>query len=364
LKDGVAFEFLSIPLRLLGKEGEVSGIECVKVRLGEPDESGRKRPMPIPGSEFTLDADSVIVAIRQKPDLSFFKSDGLLTGVDGLLEVNPEMLMTDISGVFAGGDVVSGPSCILEAMAYGRKASESIHCFLSGKKYVPHEVCAGVSELSDETAERVKRIKRVSREPSSFSDGDAVNEALRCLGCGFGATVDPERCVACLECVRVCPYNVPKIVDGKAVIDLNECQSCGFCFAECPASAISMSDGLSEYFEERVLSLRKESSKTKKLLVICCSRVLEMLPEVKNPAYISRLVVDCVGRLPSERILKLFNEGFSSVIFVSCDEGMCTHRRGNKISEKRIKRLANILKEVSLGEKLRFSEISNLLEYS
>ena len=89
-----------------------------------------------------------------------------------------------------------------------------------------------------------------------------------------------------------------------------------------------------------------------------------MLPEVKNPAYISRLVVDCVGRLPSERILKLFNEGFSSVIFVSCDEGMCTHRRGNKISEKRIKRLANILKEVSLGEKLRFSEISNLLEYS
>jgi NADPH-dependent glutamate synthase beta subunit-like oxidoreductase/coenzyme F420-reducing hydrogenase delta subunit/ferredoxin len=360
-RDGVSFEYLTLPLRFLGRDEKIVGVEAIKVKLGEPDESGRSKPVPIPGSEFKLDADSVIVAIRQKPDLSYFAGDGLSVGGEGVLRVDSKTLMTNVPGVFAGGDVVSGPSCIIDAMSYGRQASESIDCYLQGKPYTPKEASSSLSDISEKTVQNIKRTARIPLIPRQYSTDDAVSEALRCLGCGFGASVDSDKCVACLACVRICSYTVPKIVEDKAFIDLNDCQSCGFCFAECPASAISMSDGAAEHFEEKVAAIPIKKRKNQTLL-IPCSRANALIEGGKDTPSVSRIVVDCVGRIPKPRMLHLINEGFAGVVIVACDEGMCTHKTGNKVAEKRVRELAATLAEFNMGGRIRFFEAFQLLK--
>ncbi len=358
--DGVTFEFLTLPLRFLGKDGKVAGIESIKVKLGEPDKSGRKKPIPIAGSEFRLDADAVIVAIRQKPDVSYFAQDGLSVQDEGNIAADPQTLATSLPGVFAGGDAVSGPSCIIDAMSYGRQAAESIDCYLVKKLYTPKQITTPLTALSEETSRNIKHTTRIPLIPRQYSGEDAVSESLRCLGCGFGATVDSDKCAACLACVRICPYQVPKIVEDKAYVDLNECQSCGFCFAECPASAISMADHAEDHFEEKVSAIPREERK-KTVLLISCARAYNLLKE-KDAASIKTIVVDCLGRIPQPRLLRLLNDGFAGVVTVSCDEGMCTHKTGNKVAEKRVREVAATLSELQAAGRIRFFEVFQLFK--
>ncbi|HIC94943.1 MAG TPA: FAD-dependent oxidoreductase, partial [Anaerolineae bacterium] len=116
-EEGIAFHFLASPVRVLGEKGRVVGLECVRMELGEPDESGRRRPIPIPGSEFTVEADTVIVAIGQAVDASFLEAGGWELGRGGRIAVDPLTLATGVPGVFAGGDAVTGPATVIEAIA-------------------------------------------------------------------------------------------------------------------------------------------------------------------------------------------------------------------------------------------------------
>ncbi|HVO37001.1 MAG TPA: FAD-dependent oxidoreductase [Candidatus Acidoferrum sp.] len=130
---GVKIEFLVSPKRVVGKNGRVSAVECVRMQLGEPDESGRKRAVPVEGSEFTVEADMVILAIGETPDLSFLPKEAELND-DGTLWVNPVTTETSISGVFAGGDVVTGPATVIEAIRAGKQAAESIENYLESAR--------------------------------------------------------------------------------------------------------------------------------------------------------------------------------------------------------------------------------------
>lgn len=358
IKDGVTFEFLTIPLRILERDGKVSGIEAIKARLGDEDAGGRKKPVSIKGSEFTLDADSVIVAIRQKPDLSFFAKEKFKVGGDGVISVNPDTLETSINGVFAGGDAVSGPSSVVEAMSYGRRAAESIHAFVSGKSFKPQETASTLHDFSADTLTHIRHSHMAGQDVTEMKDDDAVTEGLRCLGCGFGASVDPDKCASCLACVRICPYHIPNIIDEKAVIDVNECQACGFCYAQCPADAITMSDDSSQLFEEKIYEAIHKGGNN---LLIICSTAKTLLPEdflVETPA----VVVDCVARISKPRLLRLFNEDFDAVVVASCDEGACIHRTGIEVARKRVNEVSETLKELSFGKGIGFFEVSNLVE--
>lgn len=126
--EGIKGMFLAAPARVLTDEsGHMCAVECIRMRLGEPDKSGRPRPEPLPGSEFVLEADCIIPAISQDPDLALLNKTGALkTSRWGTLEVDPETLETSLPGVFAGGDAVSGPRTVGEAMAMGRRAAASI----------------------------------------------------------------------------------------------------------------------------------------------------------------------------------------------------------------------------------------------
>ena len=129
--EGVKIQFLVAPKRILGKDGQVAAVECIRMRLGEPDESGRRRPIPIEGSEFTADLDAVILAIGEAPDLSFLPK-GMEVAEENTITVNPFTMETSLAGIFAGGDAVSGPATVIEAIVAGKRAAVSIDRYLKG----------------------------------------------------------------------------------------------------------------------------------------------------------------------------------------------------------------------------------------
>ena len=122
---GVKIEFLVAPKKILAKNGKVSAIECIHMELGEPDETGRRKPIPVEGSEFKREADMVILAIGETPDIGFLPKE-IELNENGTVWVNPVTMETSLKGVFAGGDVVSGPATVIEAIAAGKRAAESI----------------------------------------------------------------------------------------------------------------------------------------------------------------------------------------------------------------------------------------------
>ncbi|KPL19090.1 MAG: hypothetical protein AMJ92_04890 [candidate division Zixibacteria bacterium SM23_81] len=215
--EGVRIHFLGIPVRILTKDGQVVGLKCQKMKLGAPDESGRRRPIPLEGSHFQLDADAVVVAIGEYPDLSFVTKKASLDVTSwGTLVADPVTLETNMPGVFAGGDVVSGPATVIEAIAAGRRVAISIDRFVKGVdlregREVNLQVVTEVPGLAhrpkrDRIAESrlpvKKRIPGFAEVTLGYSEKEAVEEAGRCLNCGI--------CCECRECERVCE---PQAID-------------------------------------------------------------------------------------------------------------------------------------------------------
>jgi NADPH-dependent glutamate synthase beta subunit-like oxidoreductase len=201
--EGVRIDFLVSPTRIVSDKWKVTGLQCIRMRLGEPDASGRRRPTPIPGSEFFVEADTVIAAVGQAPDLSFLPPDSALERTRWeRLVVNENRLTTNLPGVFAGGDFVSGPGMVVDAIAAGRRAAIAIDKFLRGdtsrvemydlKLSVIEEV---ISEEDEEETWEPQLRPEMSRLPFEerkrsfeetelgFSEEIAKQEAKRCLRC-------------------------------------------------------------------------------------------------------------------------------------------------------------------------------------
>ena len=192
--EGVKFEFLVAPSKVLGGSSSVK-MEFIRMKLGAPDASGRPRPEPIPGSEFTVEADTFIKAIGQvatAPKTSKLKLDRR-----GQIEVNPETLETNIRGVFAGGDVVTGPASVAEAVGAGWKAANIIDRFLGGRGLKEYELAEelipriDVKEVLELSKVPVKllpveeRIKSFDEVELGYSIDEAVREAKRCWRCDW-----------------------------------------------------------------------------------------------------------------------------------------------------------------------------------
>ncbi len=201
INEGINIQFLTTPIRVLSTNGRVEGIECIRMGLGDVDESGRRRPVPIEGSEYTVSVDTLIPAIGQAPEVSFLDNgfDLELTKW-GTIEVDQETLYTGKEGIFAGGDVVTGPKTVSEAMAQGKIAAESIHKYLRGESLArKYEVTRPImqieiTELTEEEMEELERpempVQPVAERITNFNEVElgltqemAVNEAKRCLRC-------------------------------------------------------------------------------------------------------------------------------------------------------------------------------------
>jgi NADPH-dependent glutamate synthase beta subunit-like oxidoreductase len=134
LHEGIKIEYLVAPLEVLVKDGRVTGIKCNRMALGEPDASGRRRPVPVEGSEFELAIDTIIPAIGQASDTSFLPQDSGITATAwGTIIADPKTCATSRPGVFAGGDCVTGPWIAVGAVAAGKDGAAAIHHYLNEK---------------------------------------------------------------------------------------------------------------------------------------------------------------------------------------------------------------------------------------
>ncbi|HEY90424.1 MAG TPA: NADH-quinone oxidoreductase subunit NuoF [Dehalococcoidia bacterium] len=200
--EGVRVHFLVSPTRVVSQDWEVTGLQCSRMRLGEPDESGRRRPLPIPGSELLVEADNVIAAVGQAPDLSFLPVDSALERTRWeTLVVNSNTLATNVEGVFAGGDFVTGPGMVIDAIAAGRRAAFAIDKYIRGdtSRVEMYDLKTPVSDElpemeTDEVWEKQPRLAApllptnerktgFAEVELAFSEERAVQEARRCLRC-------------------------------------------------------------------------------------------------------------------------------------------------------------------------------------
>ncbi|MDT8378099.1 MAG: FAD-dependent oxidoreductase [Desulfotignum sp.] len=210
--EGVTITYLAAPQKVLEADGRVSGLRVIKMELGEPDASGRRRPVPVPGSEYDLPIDQLICAIGQQPDISVLED---LADVKisrwNTMEVDSVTLATDRPGVFAGGDLQTGPGVAIGAVAAGMEAAESIFRYLTGRDMADGRDMPMVDEpvyrpvdpdMKPETRYRMpelppeKRAGNFDEVELGYDPADGQKEAARCLNCGY--------CSECMQCVDAC----------------------------------------------------------------------------------------------------------------------------------------------------------------
>ena len=208
--EGIDIEFLTAPTNVLSSNGKMNAIECIRMELGDIDASGRRRPVPIEESEYKVDVDTLILAISQEPDVSVLGGNGLKVSKWSTIEVDPENLHTNIEGVFAGGDVVTGPNTVTEAMAHGKIAAQMIDKYIRGekleRKYKVTRPAVHVEaiELSEKEVQSLKkqemssapvdqRIKDFNEVELGFTEAQAISEAKRCLRCDLEAKEEEEK---------------------------------------------------------------------------------------------------------------------------------------------------------------------------
>ncbi|OGP51858.1 MAG: 4Fe-4S ferredoxin [Deltaproteobacteria bacterium RBG_13_43_22] len=224
LEEGVKIHFLTAPVRFLDDgSGRVKAVECLRMELGEPDDSGRRRPKPVPGSEFRIEVDGVVIAISQQPEIDPLNvPSAVQVSRYGTLTVNPLTLQSSLPWIFAGGDAVSGPKTVIEAVAAGKEAAVSIDRYLKGED--PAAEREKVFNLARPEISEVKKnprfiprrtdpeIRRLHFEEvvRVMTEEEARKEAARCLVCGI--------CSECYQCLEVCkPGAIDHTMKGEEI---------------------------------------------------------------------------------------------------------------------------------------------------
>jgi heterodisulfide reductase subunit A len=215
LEEKITLFTLTTPTKIITRDGRVTGLECIKNELGEIDDSGRRRPVNIAGSEFIIECDTVIPAIGQKTDLSWADA---VTGLEitkyNRIKSNPKTLQTSLETVFAGGDMATGPASVIEAIAQGRKAAIGIDNYINANETDLTEKIMEPQEENQENYSDIplntlvekracvqcvdpeKRVRSYEEVEATLTEEQAVKEAQRCLNCAV--------CCECMECVNVC----------------------------------------------------------------------------------------------------------------------------------------------------------------
>ncbi len=299
LEEGVQIHFLTVPIKIAGDNGQVKYLESLQAELGRPDASGRRRPIPIPDSNYRLEVGAVITAIGQQPDLCPFPQPPVQTSPWCTIITGPAHTSTNEPDIFAGGDAVTGPATVVEAIAAGKQASLDIHHYLSGgtdpapvvrtrkHRKVPFLAIPAQEKISSHRVptpflDMEQRRSNFARVELDYTPEEARKEAQRCLRC--------DVCIRCGACERVCRDTMQVYALKFTQISTTErmlsdydrarerCIACGACALACPTGAI-------DYLEDA--SARE---------VRLCGTVLNRL---ETP-----LCQSCGGPLPPPRYLQ------------------------------------------------------------
>lgn len=248
-EEGIQLDFLTAPVQILTENDHVTGIECIRMQLGEPDESGRRRPIPVPDSEFILPVDSVVIAAGET-----LASNELPAEICGKGHVSTWNYRTTITGLFACGDCTGNGGTVAAAVATGREAGNAIHSFLTGKEYKPIDplqmrgASSEIADYSQFTTEYFREKhppQERKREPSqrladfreirpAIAEHEVRAEAARCFKCGT--------CNLCDNCRLFCPDNAIRLKADRTGYQIlyEYCKGCMVCVEECPRGAIHL----------------------------------------------------------------------------------------------------------------------------
>jgi len=225
-EEGIPIHTMTQPLRFIGENGQVKAIECIRTRLAEPDESGRRRPESVPGSEFTIEVDAVITALGQEADWACLTPECActVTGL-GTMNVDPLTLQSDDPDIFAGGDAIRGPQSVIEAIADGRQAAISIDRYSRGQdlrldRDVEMKPITNPQREEYDPATRAQmprlkpqpRVKNFKEVQKGFTKKMVTQEARRCISCG-----------TC--CIQACPYDAITFDEKSGIA-----QKCNLCY--------------------------------------------------------------------------------------------------------------------------------------
>jgi NADPH-dependent glutamate synthase beta subunit-like oxidoreductase len=288
-KEGVVFRPQRSAARFIGENGRLKAVDLVGVSRVF-DDAGKFNPQLDTSISETLEADSVILAIGQQPDLSFLKpGDGVELTPGGTIKIDPVTLSTTSPGLYAGGDVAFGPRILIDAVANGKQAALSIDDFLRGTagstvfqlsvEKIPtylYRMPEDYEKLDRKAPPTVSLDRRtgISEVESGYNEDSAKLQAERCLSCHIQTIYDPQKCVLCNRCVDVCPENCLKLVPldqldltpeqqaqatsiggfaegtvlSAMIKDDEDCIRCGLCATRCPTDAMTMEVF---YYEER-----------------------------------------------------------------------------------------------------------------
>jgi NADPH-dependent glutamate synthase beta subunit-like oxidoreductase len=245
IEEGVKIEFLAAPAQIYKNDGKASGMKCQRMELGEPDDSGRRRPVPIDGDTFDLDFSCLIAAVSQAPDFKGFEE--FIEGKDWF-KVD-EKYKTQVDNVYSGGDNLN-LGLVIDAIAHGRMAALAIHEMVTGEKIkpsLPNQPVIHADKIllpyykeaqrhphkEMEVGERLKSM--VAEIVSTYSEEEAIEEARRCMSCGM--------CFDCGTCWSYCQDNaiIKPLVKGEPYkVKLEFCTGCKKCSEQCPCGYIEM----------------------------------------------------------------------------------------------------------------------------
>jgi NADH-quinone oxidoreductase subunit F len=262
-EEGIHVHQLTIPSRVLGSGGKVQSLECIMASLGEPDDSGRRRPVPVPDSAYKMPVGAVISAIGQKPALGDFPGIGDLEVTrKETISVAVNSQRTNIPDVFAGGDAVTGPATVVQAIGAGKRAAMAMHSYLRNQPFSekslprPRTMVAPMAMNYHEKAfiqrqeipliDLEKRINTFDQVELGLDEIAAREEAKRCMRCDI--------CERCGQCVEVCSERLgvsaikfyhageSSLILKDYVRSLPKCIGCGACVSTCPTGALQMED--------------------------------------------------------------------------------------------------------------------------
>ena len=257
-EEGVSIKTLTQPVRFIGENGRVKAIACIKMKLTEPDESGRPKPEPVPDSVFTMEVDAVINAMGQEADWACLTPECACTLSDwGTMNVDPLTLQSDDPDIFAGGDAARGPRTVIEAIADGKQAAISIDRFILGRdlRLGRDQIFPTITDPQKEVYNKIGRVQMPRHDPQAriksfdevqkgLTEEMVLEEAKRCISCG-----------TC--CVQACPYDVMqfnhdtlKAVKCDLCVDKRGNNEAPACFSVCPVRCIFWGD--TEEYKEAV----------------------------------------------------------------------------------------------------------------
>jgi NADPH-dependent glutamate synthase beta subunit-like oxidoreductase/coenzyme F420-reducing hydrogenase delta subunit/NAD-dependent dihydropyrimidine dehydrogenase PreA subunit len=373
-EEGVEINCSWGPNAILRENGKIVGleiIECCRVF----DDQGRFNPTMNPECKKVITGDLVIFAIGQAGDVEALRSE-LEVDERGRLVFDPNKMTTSQEGVFACGEVVTGPGTAVQAMANGRLAAQAILSYLEGKAFdrASLEEPVPLEKLDAAVAEKVKKVSRhplpimapeerkqhFQQAEAGFDTVTAICEARRCLTCFAGAMRIDDLCANCLTCVRVCPYGVPVInEEGVVSIRQEQCQACGLCLAICPAYAIKFRapyvEQAAESMGPAVQELLGRAGDQPRMLAVTCAYGVFAQPELARYRAENLAVVryPCTAKVDSLHLLKAVEQGVDGIVVFGCGEGgkfECPHGETGYWTRKRVEHARKLLKELGLEE--------------